>query len=195
MLLQMDNKWHITLYHYWFNNKLNLNEEAMKKVHPLIQWLVAPLLAEKLQVPPGLFGSHHSELWSGLDCITATPWFQSFFLAISANAWDHCLAALSWPNVISDTRKLWCTEDFIDDTMAVMNPSPFTAEHTQFITSATPGFTVGGDILCLVFTTQMVCIIAKHLPFGLVCAKNILFQMDYGLFRCNFANLSQAALL
>lgn len=73
MLLQMDNKWHITLYHYWFNNKLNLNEEAMKKVHPLIQWLVAPLLAEKRQVPPGLFGSHHSELWSGLDCITATP--------------------------------------------------------------------------------------------------------------------------
>lgn len=118
-----------------------------------------------LRVPPQWVG-----VWTWLHhCNTLIP---VFFLAISANAWDHCLAALSWPNVISDTRKLWCTEDFIDDTMAAMNPSPFIAEHTQVITSPTPGFTVGGDILCLVFTTQMVCIIAKHLPFGLVCAKN-----------------------
>lgn len=74
MLHQMDNTWHITLYHYWFNNKLNLNAEVMKnQVHPMVQWLVAPLLSEKLEVPSGLFGSHHSELGSGLDCITATP--------------------------------------------------------------------------------------------------------------------------
>jgi len=91
---------------------------------------------------------------------------------------------------------IWYTEEFTIDSVTSIGPvSAKQAKNNQPSTRVMDSWYEVFVLMCCVWFSANValCIVAKHLQFLLTSVQRKLFQKSYGLFRCNFADPSHAA--
>lgn len=91
-------------------------------------------------------------------------------------------------------------EEFMVDSMTVRCPGPVAtkeAPNHQPLTSMCDFWYEVFVLMCSLgfFLNVLLCIMAKHAHSALICSKDIVLEVLYELFRCNFANLNYAAVL
>jgi len=114
------------------------------------------------------------------------------FSSHSVVDWMLCLGSVSRCITRFQPSFSCGTDGFV---FALMPRSCMTAEQGQIISP--PQLCLKLDLRCLCRLccdkpSMVLCVMAKHLHFGLVCQRT-LFQKSCGLCRQNFANLSYAA--